>query len=98
MKINSKVPTEVIPVVFDYSEITQTIDSIASIGIAVITGTDASSALMLVGSPVITGTSVVQLVRNGVVGVKYRLFCLATVNSEKYQIDGDMSCIAWHTL
>lgn len=99
MKISAKVPAEVIPVTFDYSEMlpasaVMTIDSTA---IAVVSGTDASAASMLFGAPVLAGLTVVQLVRNGVVGVTYNLACLVSVGSEKYQIDGNMDCKARHS-
>jgi len=97
MKITPKVPAEIIPVTFDFADIALTVDSIAQIGIAVITGTDPASAAMILGSPTLTGSTITQLIRNGVAGVKYRLFCLVNIGVEKYQIDGDMECREWHT-
>lgn len=98
MKISSKLSAETIPVTFDYSTITTRIDSIVQTGISAIAGTDANVATMLIGTPIIVNdSSVVQLVRNGVVGVTYRLFCLVAIGGEKYQIDGDMAVKAWHT-
>lgn len=99
MKINSKVPAEVIPVIFDYSNLLTAITSVVQIGITVITGVDPAVNTMLLGSATISGTNVVQLVRNGVAGVTYRLNCLVAVGSnERYQIDGDMAVKTWHTL
>ena len=99
MKISAKVPAEVIPVTFDYSEMlpAATAMSIVSTAIAVVTGTDASASSMLFGSPVLDGLTVVQLVRNGVAGVTYNLSCLVAVGSEKYQIDGNMDCKVRHS-
>ena len=99
MKISAKVPAEIIPITFDYSEMlpaTATL-SIVSTSIAVITGTDASAATMLFGSPVLDGLTVVQLVRNGVAGATYNLACLVAVGQEKYQIDGNMDCKVRHS-
>lgn len=99
MKISAKVPAEVIPVTFDYSELlpANTTMSIVSTAITVISGTDAAAASMLFGSPVLDGLTVVQLVRNGVAGVSYNLACLIAVGSEKYQIDGNMDCKVRHS-
>ncbi|WP_020161243.1 phage fiber-tail adaptor protein [Methylobacter marinus] len=97
MKINSKVPAEIIPVVFDFSEIIPAFDSVVEVGIAVIEGADADSPSMLIGSPTTNGATVVQLVRGGVADVKYRLYCLVAVGDEKYQIDGDMTVTVWHS-
>lgn len=97
MKISNKVPAEIIPVTFDFSEILPSIDSIVQVGVNVMTGTDAGSAAMLLGSPSLAGTSVVQIVRNGLDGVTYRLYCLVAHGGERYQIDGDMTVKTWHT-
>jgi hypothetical protein len=98
MKISAKTPSEVIPVIFDYSELLPNATlSIVSTSIAVISGTDASASAMLYGAPVLDGLTVVQLVRNGVAGVTYNLACLVAVGSEKYQIDGNIDCKARHS-
>ena len=99
MKISAKVPAEVIPVTFDYSEMlpANTTMAIVSTAVAVVTGTDASAAAMLYGASVLDGLTVVQLVRNGVAGVTYNLSCLVSVGNERYQIDGNMDCKARHS-
>lgn len=98
MKISPKTPSEIIPVTFDYSELGVTaIDAVYQVGIYVVTGTDAASADMVIGSPTTDGATVTQLIRNGVAGVTYRVYCIVNVDSEKYQIDGDMVCKAWHS-
>lgn len=96
MKISAKVPAEIIPVTFDYSEIgITTIDSVATVGISLISGTDADIATMIVGAPTVSGATVTQLVQNGVAGCTYRLYCLIVSGSEKYQINGDMDVLEW---
>jgi len=97
MKISDKVPSEIIPVSFEYSNIVSAVDSVVSVSITVMTGTDPDVADMLYGAYTLTGTRVVQLVRNGVAGTVYRLSCLVSVGSEKYEIDGDMAVKAWHS-
>lgn len=98
MKISPKVPAEIIPVTFDFSELgVTTIDAVYQTGVYVTVGTDGSSAAMLAGSPTIDGATVTQLIRNGVAGCTYRLYCIINTGSEKYQIDGDMVCREWHS-
>ena len=98
MKISPKTPSEIIPVTFDYSELGVTaIDAVYQVGIYVVTGTDAASAAMIIGDYTIDGATVTQLIRNGVADVTYRVYCIVNVGSEKYQIDGDMLCRAWHS-
>ncbi len=98
MKISPKTPAEIIPVTFDYSELGITaIDAIYQIGVYVVSGTDGASAAMIVGDATVSGATVTQLIRNGVHGATYRLYCIVNVGSEKYQIDGDMVCREWHS-
>jgi len=54
--------------------------STASVTIAVYSGTDASPANMLLGSPTITGNTITQNVQGGVVGVTYELTFTATTS------------------
>lgn len=51
----------------------------ATVTITVVTGTDAAPGTMLIGLPVTAGTSVLQRVAGGVVGVTYHI--KATVTS-----------------
>lgn len=100
MKISDKVPAEVIPVTFDFSEMLPAgtvIDSVVQTGVVIVTGTDASAATMLYGTSILTGLKVVQLIRNGVAAVKYNLSCLVAVGNERYQIDTNMDVVARHS-
>ena len=45
----------------------------ASVGITVTSGTDPSPSSMLVGVPVVVGTSVLQRISGGIAGVTYHL-------------------------
>jgi len=97
-KISDKVPAEIIPVTFDFSSLPLTaVDSVVSVTVTVITGTDAAAAAMLQGAPVLTGVKAVQLVKAGVAGVRYNLACLAAVGAERYQIDGMMDVVTRHS-
>ena len=55
--------------------------------IEVLAGTDASPAAVLLGSPVIIGTDVLQRLSGGLNGVDYALRCLAYVGTDRYLID-----------
>jgi hypothetical protein len=98
MKISAKVPAEIIPVVFDFASLSLTsVDSVIQTGVEVTKGTDAAASSMLLGSPTLTGTTAVQLVRNGVAGCTYNLSCLVAVGNERYQLDANMDCKARHS-
>lgn len=97
MKLQSKVPAEIIPITFDFSEIITVIDNVVQTSVSVISGTDDSVSLMTYGAPIITGAQVVQLVRNGVAGNTYNVACLVAKGNERYQIDGNFEVKARHS-
>lgn len=67
---------------FAYANELQAGESIASAAITctVLSGTDPSPASMLVGSPQISGSNVLQNFSGGVDGVTYTLRCVATMS------------------
>ena len=84
--ISSKDPSELIPITFDFSGLVTSIDTIASIAISVISGTDPNVATMLYSSAQKTGTNVIQLVQNGVNNAAYKIRADIVSGSEKYAI------------
>jgi len=78
-----KDPGEKFWISFDYAaelEAGETISSVA-LSIEVITGTDATPANVLSGTPVIQTGDVVQLIQGGVTEVVYAFLCLATLST-----------------
>lgn len=84
--LSDKDPLEIIPVVFDFTNVVAAIDSVVSIGVTVYKGTDASASSMPLNSAVIDGTTVVQLIRNGVSGVSYKLRADILVGQQRYAL------------
>lgn len=87
---DSKTPAEIVPIGFEFIHIVSEISAIESIAIEVINGIDPDVNTMLYGAPSLSGTTVTQLLRNGVDGVTYRIIVTVTRNLEKYQLSGYM--------
>lgn len=87
--VSSKAPAEIVPVTFNFSKLVTLIDS-AVITNTVVTGTDASSATMLLNAATITGATVTQLIRNGVDGNIYRIRAEIVSGSAKYAMAMDL--------
>ena len=70
-----KDPSETYPVAFDFSAVVPSTETISSSTwtATVVSGNDASPSAILYGSPVITGTTVKQVVTGGYSGVTYSL-------------------------
>lgn len=83
-RIDPKAPSEVIPITFDFSALTASIDSVASVSIAVKSGTDPAAGSMLFGSHVLNGSLVQQLVQAGVDQAVYLLRADIVKGNEKY--------------
>ena len=78
-----KDPGEKFWISFNYAaelEAGETISSV-SLAIEVVTGTDATPANVLSGTPVIQTGDVVQLIQGGITEVVYVLKCLATLST-----------------
>lgn len=84
--LDSKSPSETISITFDFKNLVSSITSVTSVEIAVKTGTDASVGTMLLGPATLSGTSVIQLVRNGVDGVVYRVRVNIISGSQAYSL------------
>lgn len=82
--ISPKTPFEVVPVTFNFTDVTDTVDTVVSISVIVKSGTDANTAAMPFGSPQIEGGKVKQLIKAGVDQAAYLLRCDVTRGQEKY--------------
>jgi hypothetical protein len=87
-KLSSKTPDEIVAVTFDFSNTVDTITSVSSIAISLYSGvTDSGMSAMLDSQGgVISGTTVAQLVKNGLDGNIYKLTCEIISTSEKYAL------------
>jgi len=85
-QLTPKDPLEIVPITFDFTAILSSITSITSVAITVRTGTDASASAMIEGAAQISGLTVIQLVKNGVVGNTYIVRADVVSGSEKYAL------------
>jgi len=77
----SKDPAEIITVTFPYAkEIGGAAIGDPDLSVEIEDGTDAAAAAMLNGAEQVSGSSVLQSVRNGVDGVRYKLRCEAPLS------------------
>mgnify|MGYP003389076404 CR=1 FL=1 len=88
---DNKAPAEIIPLTFDFKNITADISS-AVVSVAVKRGTDAAPGAMIVAPHQVVGVEVRQLVKDGLDGVTYLYRCDA-VNAagDKYALGGYLS-------
>jgi len=77
---------EIIPIIFDFTAMLNTITSINSVSITVKTGIDANVSAMIEGVPQISGTSIIQLIKNGVAGASYYIRADVVSGAEKYAL------------
>lgn len=82
MSADSKDPEEIITVTFPFSEElgAATIDSVDSVSISIVNGTDPDVGAMLNGAAQISAGDILQSVRNGVAAVDYKLRCRAVLS------------------
>lgn len=87
-KLSSKTSAEVVPVSFNFSKLTPGPSAITvdSVDVSVYSGTDTAVGAMKFGVPTIVGTTVIQLVQNGVHGVQYMVKAIVSYNLEKYEM------------
>lgn len=90
-----KDPGEIIPLTFDFEHLTAT-PSNPAIAVTRHSGSaDANPATILLGSPQVIGTSVVQKITGGVDGTTYKLVCEAVApDGCKYRIPGKLPVVA----
>jgi len=85
-QLTPKDPAEIIPVKFDFAALLSTITSVSSVSVSLKTGVDPNVATMKQGTEEISGTSVIQLIKNGVSGATYIVRCEVISGSEKYAL------------
>lgn len=82
---------------FDFSDelgAGESIVSVATVEVSVITGTDASPNALRSGTAIVSGTSVLQRITGGVAGCTYHLRCVATANTGTvHVVAGDVKVI-----
>jgi hypothetical protein len=80
--LSPKAPGELIPVVFDFTNLlgVLTIASVVSVGVETDAGTDATPSAILSGSASIQDAYVIQHVTAGTAGVDYRLTATITTS------------------
>jgi len=93
--LDSKTPSEIVAISFEFNKVLTTIDTIDSVVISVVSGTDSNVGTMALNAPVKVGTIVTQLVRNGVDGNMYLITCNVTTGSEKYSLAGYLPIVAY---
>lgn len=80
--MKTKHPEESVVVKFDFSsEMSSVTSAVVSVQIYGV-GADPAMASFITGAPVITGATVFQRISGGVLGVKYRIQCIATSGSD----------------
>jgi hypothetical protein len=93
--LDSKTPSEIVAVSLEFNKVLTTIDTIDSVTISVVSGTDANVSTMLLNSPVKVGTIVTQLIRNGVDGNMYLITGNVTSGNEKYSLAGYLPIVSY---
>lgn len=76
---------DIIPLTFDFTNVPTTITAVNAIVVTVTSGTDPAPNSIKIGSPVLSGQLVKQLVK-GLNGVTYHLDCQAIAGSEQYSV------------
>ncbi len=93
MRIGPKDPQEIKTVIFDFTNQigTNTLNS-ATVGVSVLSGSDPFPDSICNGSPTVSATPYVrQRVVGGVLGVSYKLTCVATDNTgDKHLVSAEM--------
>jgi len=80
--VSSKDPTEIVPVLFDFTLQLASGETIttAICNVTVNTGTDATPNSIKSGVALINGTKVTQWVQAGIAGVNYHILCTITTS------------------
>jgi hypothetical protein len=92
MDFSPKAPSEVLVFTFDFVNLLaqgETINS-ATVTSVLISGTDAAPSTMILGSASISGSTVMQKVQGGELGVRYQLRCLVVTNLQTLLLAGDV--------
>jgi hypothetical protein len=75
--IDPKDPVEIIPVTFNFGKLISQIETVV-VTISVVEGTDNDVANMIFGSYQVSGSTLKQLIRNGVHGTRYLIKAVVT--------------------
>lgn len=84
--IDSKDPSEIIPVTFDFGRLVTSIDSVTGVSVSVKGGVDEAVGNMKLGACQINGKQVTQIIRNGVDNVTYMIRADISSESFKYSL------------
>lgn len=84
--LDSKTTAEVIPVVFPFGNIVDSIDSVISVDVTTISGEDASPNALKNGAAIISGVLVIQTIQGGVDGAVYLINCTIARGIERYSM------------
>jgi hypothetical protein len=84
--LDSKTSAEVIPVVFVFSSLLTSIDTVLAVNVTVKSGIDSNPDNLKLGSPIISGSLVVQPIKAGIDGNTYLLNCTVQSGMEVYSI------------
>lgn len=76
---------DIIPLTFDFSAAITPLTSVGAINVTVLSGNDPSPNSIKIGSPVLAGQFIKQLVK-GLSGVTYHLDCQAVAGNEQYSV------------
>lgn len=76
---------DIIPLTFDFSDAITPLTAVDTINVTVLAGTDPNPNSIKIGSPVLMGQFVKQLVK-GLNGVTYHLDCRSFAGSEQYSV------------
>ena len=93
--LDSKTPSEIVAVSFKFDQVITSIDSVDSVTVSVVNGTDANVGTMPLNAATILGTTVTQLIRNGIDGNMYLITCNISRGSEKYSLAGYFPVISY---
>ena len=88
-ELDPKYPAEIVPITFDFAELTSAPIS-PVVTVARHSGSaDASPATMLTGSPQVVGTQVRQKINGGVAGANYTIACqVDTADGSRFVLEG----------
>ena len=87
--VSPKAPDEIIAIPFDFSRLVDSIDSVVSVAVTVYKGADNNPSVMILNAPIVSGTTVFQLIQGGIDTVYYKVRALVMVGQQRYGV----SCI-----
>jgi len=84
--LSSKAPDEIIAVSFDFARLVASVDSVISVAVTVHKGTDANPSAMILNTPIISGTTVSQLIQGGLDTVFYKVRAIIAIGQQRYAL------------